>query len=87
MSEQMRGEFEAECKRLTSVAMSRADEGYADWLVQALWIMWQASRAALCVELPEKCEYANPQGEYAKGDRQGRRSIIDAIHAAGVKTR
>ncbi|KTC25450.1 hypothetical protein AO392_14595 [Pseudomonas putida] len=48
---------------------------------------WQASREAVVVELPGPCEYADPQGEYAKGHRIGKRDVVAAIEAHGLKVK
>ena len=53
--------------------------------VQRRWEAWQASRAAVVVERPEKCEFAEPGGPYESGYRQGIRTMVDAIEAAGLK--
>jgi hypothetical protein len=49
------------------------------------WRAWQASRQALVISKPEQCIYANTAGDYAKGHRQGIRSMVDAIESQGVK--
>jgi hypothetical protein len=46
---------------------------------------WQASRETPVIKRPEKCEFAEPDGSYHKGYRQGMRSMVDAIEAAGLK--
>jgi len=48
----------------------RPDGGYSDWGVQPLWLAWQASRAALVIELPqivafEACYDSLRENEYA----------------------
>ena len=49
--EKMREEFEAWAVKYN---LARADWGnYQDRHVNNMWKAWQASRAALCVELPE----------------------------------
>lgn len=58
---------------------------YFDAHAQGAWWAWQASRDAVVIELPEKCEFADPEGPYHKGYRQGIRSMVDSIEAAGLK--
>lgn len=55
--------------------------------IQSDWVVWQASREALVIQLPEKCEYADSQSGYAKGHRQGKRDLVDCIEAAGLKVK
>lgn len=54
---------------------------------RALWTGWQESRTALVIERPEKCEFAEPDGPYHRGYRQGVRNMVDAIEAAGLKVK
>lgn len=94
-SDKMREEFEHwECDsdegpQTDPMWMDYSDEHNAFRIlaVQANWIVWQASRAAVVVELPKPGEYANALGDYAKGSRQARRDAVDAIEAAGLKVR
>lgn len=58
----------------------------AQMLKAAEWA-WQASRAALVIELPRPSEFANALGDYAKGYRIGKRDTVAAIEAAGVKVK
>lgn len=58
---------------------------YLDPAVQIAWEFFVASREAVVVELPESCEYAYPQGEYAKGHRIGKRDVVGTIEAQGLK--
>ena len=53
--------------------------------VQTSWIAWQASREAVVVERPDKCEFAEPGGDYENGYRQGIRSMVDMVEAEGIK--
>ncbi len=48
---------------------------------------WHASREAVVIQLPEKCEYADPDSDYAKGHRQGKRDVVDCIEGADLKVR
>ncbi|MBD1589498.1 hypothetical protein [Pseudomonas typographi] len=65
----------------------RRGHTYRADLYATAWWAWQASRAAVVVERPEKCEFAEPGGAYEKGYRQGLRDMIDAIEASGMKVR
>jgi hypothetical protein len=88
MSESIREEFEA-------WAMSRGwgrshlkqtDTGaYEDWGVNPEWLSWQASRAALCVELLDTV--ANTGTLTSTAVLGYKRECREAIHAAGVKTK
>ena len=48
------------------------------------WSCWQASRAALCVELPHFEQYDD---DMVSGAATAINDCQDAIHAAGVKTK
>ena len=90
MNEKMREQFEAWAMTsaylgLSDTCMERFKDGYLGGELHAAWIAWQASRAALVIQLPEKCEYADSQSGYAKGHRQGKRDLVDCIEAAGLK--
>lgn len=39
---------------ISSFKPARGKYGYSD--AQEFWVVWQASRAALCVDLPENCK-------------------------------
>lgn len=89
MSEQMREEFEsAVIERMKDGGfleievrvemLGRSGDGYSDCSVDTYWHYWQASRAALCVELPDS---ADEQAIIAIYQCQ------EAIRAAGVKTK
>lgn len=56
----------------------RVKETYSDPKTSAAWVHWQASRAAVVVELPDVCEccYTAPEAAGA---------FIEAIEAAGLK--
>ena len=56
MSEKMRDEFEVECSKLgwdITRQASANSEYYNHTVVNLCWTFWQASRAALVVELPD----------------------------------
>ena len=84
MSEKMREEFEAfyesymldEGRRIeyvkneiASFKPERNKYGYSD--AQEFWVVWQASRAALVVELPEKAALMSASSVYAALDDAG----------------
>ena len=52
MSDKMRSEFEAWAKSLPFANMERHLDGYLNQSINSFWSVWQASRAALVVELP-----------------------------------
>lgn len=66
--EKMREEFEAfvisrmkesgflEVEVRVEILGVSSDGSYYDGTVEAWWDFWKASRAALCVELPENCK-------------------------------
>jgi hypothetical protein len=58
---------------------------YTNYAAQAYFDFWNGSRAALVIDRPEKCEFAEADGPYHKGYRQGIRNMVDAIEAAGLK--
>lgn len=76
MSDKMREEFEAWYKKRYG---SREHSAWAHAEFADSWEAWQASRAALVVELPAEFD------EYDGG--QAMEDCRDAIHAAGVKTK
>lgn len=92
-NEKMREEFEARnSHRAWFVSGGRKDSGpegyvYDDFTTDMCWTCWVDSRETLVIELPEKCEYADSQSDYAKGHRQGRRDVVDCIEAAGLKVK
>lgn len=88
MSEQMRSEFE-EWGRREGVALwchHKKQEIYYCGAAQTAWLAWQASRAALCVELPVMSDYIDRYGQGENCDSY-LTDLRDAIHAAGVKTK
>ena len=87
MSESMREDFEAwldsagfEVRRYHHI------DGYHGNEQMAAWEAWQASRAALCVELPEP-RYGMMGDERYQAIKVGIGMCRNAIHAAGVKTK
>ncbi len=92
MNEKMHEDFEVWAMTsaylgLSDSCMERFEDGYLGGELHAAWIAWQASREALVIQLPEKCEYADSQSGYAKGNRQGKRDGVDCIAAAGLKVK
>lgn len=95
-TEKMREEFESAVLRnwpkaplnRCDVVSSRAGQ-YADEIVQRAWWGWQASRAALVIELP-----AAPFGEnsyetavFSEGTKHMRNLCSNAIEAQGMKVK
>lgn len=58
----------------------RRESGYSDNKMEIPWRMWQASRAAIEVELPEEESIGCTTGYYAE-------DVIDAIEKAGLKVK
>ena len=59
MSEKVRDEFEVECSKLgldLTRQASANSEYYNHTVVNLCWTFWQASHAALVVELPANCK-------------------------------
>lgn len=103
MSEQMRSEFEAWYEITYGISLEREFRsnhfiGYVNEKANHRWAAWQASRAALCVQLPPSLDMPG-EDEFdgyeefeameaitctANGMRHACRN---AIHAAGVKTK
>ncbi len=59
--------------------------GYTYSPFQSLWLDWNAALDSVCVVLPENCVYADPDGDYARGNRQGKRDYRNSIEAAGIR--
>ena len=86
MSESMREEFEAAVGRdwpEIRIDFDRNGSFYRDQYIDSAWWAWQASRAALCVELPVWEQYDD---DMVSGAATAINDCRDAIHAAGVKT-
>lgn len=101
MNDKMRAEFEA------AITKDRMDAGYDEpnlrmheWEgsqcynethVQAAWWGWQASRAALAVELPPapvpQKRYGGTYTRTESAYHQGQMSVTRAIEAAGVRVK
>ena len=54
--DKMREEFEAWAISDMGYMVARAGDGYKCDYMNTAWLAWKASRAALCVELPENCK-------------------------------
>lgn len=84
-----REQFEAEMAKLGDcVDMRRAKNGdneYMAWDAGLAWKMWQASRAAIEIELPENkwhpCDCIDVVIAFDKDD------VIESIRAAGIKVK
>ena len=83
MREQFEAEFSRQFPTIFSAAKSGESKAHGDMSVA--WWGWQAALESLVIKLPETCEYAEPNGEYAKGHRIGKRDMVAAIEAQGLK--
>ena len=54
--DKMREEFEAFAISDMGYMVARAGDGYKCDYMNTAWLSWKASRAALCIELPENCK-------------------------------
>ena len=54
--DKMREEFESWAMSDMGYMCVRVDGGYKDDYMNTAWLAWKASRAVLCVELPENCK-------------------------------
>lgn len=83
-----REQFEAEMAKLGDcVDMRRAkngDEEYMAWDVALAWKMWQASREAIEVELPDSTEFDGPD---MSGAQQAIRQIREILTETGIKVK
>ena len=70
MSEKMRDEFEKWASELL-LPMNKVGGSYVHTGVNRRWQAWQASRAALVVELPEKAALMSASSVYAALDDAG----------------
>ena len=52
----MRKEFEAWAISDMGYMVARVGDGYKCDYMNTAWLSWKASRAALCIELPENCK-------------------------------
>lgn len=89
MTDKAREEFEAWLKQANrSCASARNDSGgYHHYGTQSCWEAWQASRAAIVIELPAadgEFEYPHGGTTYFDG-AEYRDACVKAIEAAGLK--
>lgn len=61
------------------------DGSYSIRWVNSAWWAWQASRAALKVELPKLPPHANSIGDYARGFMAARSASKEALQQAGIE--
>ena len=54
--DKMREEFESWAMSDMGYMCGRVGGGYKDDYMNTAWLAWKASRAVLCVELPENCK-------------------------------
>lgn len=82
INEKMRQDFE---EWLDSSSEFQAGGEHAAYY----WIAWQASRAALCVELPEAIGEDNCGGDFAyqRANDDAIEACRSAIESTGVRTR
>ena len=84
-------EFEAwassEAFGLSPAHFAKDEAGeYINYPTQCYWLVWQASRAELVIELPQPMK-APPYASYECGWNDMRGEATDAIEAAGVTVR
>lgn len=60
---------------------------FGETVREAYWIAWQASRAAMKVELPKQSIYANSIGDYARGFNAARAADKEALQQAGIEVK
>ena len=85
----MREEFETWYEEMTSYPVEFGEDGnpspiggpLSHNVTLGMWVAWQASRAALCVEIPTDGE-ASSFGNYVVFDTDDVRAMLDA---AGVR--
>ena len=88
-----REQFEAEIsKKLGDLIDQRvcknSDGDYMAWDMQVAWWAWQASRAAVEIDVPDASGYWNgSQGQEVLNHRQLIADICDSIRAAGLKVK
>lgn len=81
MNEQMQKEFEMFVSGSLPInALLKVDGSYVNSLIRAYWDIWQASRAALVVELSSL-----PEASYNTTGTCYVSHVEDALEAAGVK--
>lgn len=95
-TEKMREEFErAYMRDLVGHSLSagcewleRGSDGeYRSFHARGAWWSWQASRAAIEVELPYDSDALNGDHDFIKGWRLGVSDMIDSIESLGLKVK
>jgi hypothetical protein len=92
-NDKMREEFEAEYARYAAISVEEVSgewdgDLYGDQGMRDAWWAWQASRAALAIELPELYDWTADQvGVFQDDDGTlfDAGAVIEAIEAAGLK--
>lgn len=65
--------------------LTKGEDGeYLNYAAQCYWLFWQASRAAVVVELPSAIE-SPPYACFQSGWNDMRGEAVDAIEAQGLK--
>ncbi|MDY7073505.1 hypothetical protein ACF8Q9_22300 [Pseudomonas sp. TYF_15] len=65
--------------------LAKGEDGeYLNYAAQCYWLFWQASRAAVVVELPSAIE-SPPYACFQSGWNDMRGEAVDAIEAQGLK--
>ena len=95
MSDFMREEFEQAVVNMhvshgvtpedASAFLDIGSNGYRSVSTKSAWWAWQASRECLVIELPKPVDFPDGTGDYHQMIDPD--DLIDAIHAAGVKTK
>lgn len=76
-----REQFEAWCiNHLVSITKTPGSESYNNPRTIGMWRAWQASRAAIEIELPEEESIGCTNGYYAA-------DVVEAIESAGLKVK
>jgi len=86
MDEKMRAEFEEWAQRFR-LPLHRDGNGYVEAEIDAAWQAWQASRAALVVELPERI---SKESGYSEDDEYYNLALDHCrsqIESTGVRVR
>jgi len=60
--------------------------GYENRVVQGMWEAWQASRAALKVELPQSPDL-RAHGEFRRGHAVAMTEVTEALQQAGIEVK
>ncbi|HDK7229027.1 TPA: hypothetical protein PTV58_002640 [Cronobacter sakazakii] len=88
-----REQFEAAIKQkygdlIDQRVCKNGDGEYMAWDMQVAWGAWQASRAAVEIDVPDASGYWNgSQGQEVLNHRQLIADICDSIRAAGLKVK